>query len=168
MQALFFFPWLKDFIENVGRIVPMICWKLWCSRNLVVFKGTMHYVDTICAQVFFLLNRVYLLLVRIELSICNWLWSLSLGLGPLRELLLWTWMVVSSLTLVWGDRGRGFEGLIYDHHGNFLHSFYSSSGSSCIIHAKILTFFHRLQLCLYFGYTKVCIILKCSSCDLFC
>jgi hypothetical protein len=34
-----------------------------------VFKGTMHYVDTICAQVFFLLNRVYL--VRIELSICN-------------------------------------------------------------------------------------------------
>jgi hypothetical protein len=30
----------------------------------------------------------------------------------------------------------GFRGLIRDHHGDFLHGYYGSSGGSCIIHKR--------------------------------
>ena len=55
-----FFSWLRDFIKNVGRIVPIILWKLWCSRNFHVFDDTMQFVDVTCAQVLSLIQHVSL------------------------------------------------------------------------------------------------------------
>ncbi|PNX84072.1 hypothetical protein L195_g040125, partial [Trifolium pratense] len=55
---------------------------------------------------------------------------LSLGLDPLRSVALNVDGSVFSNVGV-----GGFGGLIRDHHDDFLHGYYGSSGGSCIIHA---------------------------------
>jgi hypothetical protein len=59
-SASFISSWLKEFIENTGRIriVPIILSKLSCSRNLFVFEGIMQPIDATCVQSLSFLHHV--------------------------------------------------------------------------------------------------------------
>lgn len=48
----------------------------------------------------------------------------------------------------------GFVSLLYDHHGDFLHGYYGSSGDLSIIDVEILIIFCGLQLWWDIGYRK--------------